>query len=349
MIKLTKEIKNTKEYSELSTVLKNARNTRPVLVSGLCEGAELAFALSVCEDCRDKGVLVIMSDEKKANKMANTLSANGLRAYTYLYRDMLFRNIASSHEPEHERLKTLCMLLNASCDVVVTTSDAMLQFTLSPEKLDSCSMMIEYEQEYELDDIVSFLEKSRYVRTEMVDGVGQYSCRGGILDICAPGCQNPDRLDFFGSTIDSMGYFDIITQRTIEPCTELFLSPCREVLQDKEAQDAIEKVISQRLRYVKNDGVKERLAEELECIKSGRELYCIDKYISVVYPEKNCLLDYCGGMQVIAFDYPTIEQRQKAKDTIEIQNITDMLQRGEISPKNAEYTYGTPKLDEYIF
>ncbi|MBO5744947.1 MAG: transcription-repair coupling factor, partial [Clostridia bacterium] len=302
-----------------------------------------------CEDCRDKGVLVIMSDEKKANKMANTLSANGLRAYTYLYRDMLFRNIASSHEPEHERLKTLCMLLNASCDVVVTTSDAMLQFTLSPEKLDSCSMMIEYEQEYELDDIVSFLEKSRYVRTEMVDGVGQYSCRGGILDIFAPGCQNPVRLDFFGSTIDSMGYFDIITQRTIEPCTELFLSPCREVLQDKEAQDAIEKVISQRLRYVKNDGVKERLAEELECIKSGRELYCIDKYISVVYPEKNCLLDYCGGMQVIAFDYPTIEQRQKAKDTIEIQNITDMLQRGEISPKNAEYTYGTPKLDEYIF
>lgn len=349
MIKLTDEIRKTKEYMQLSAVLKNPNSSRPILVSGLCEGAEISFAVSICEDCRNTGVLVIMSDEKKVNRMANILSSFGLKTVTYLYRDMLLRNIASSHDPEHERLRTLCALLNAECDVVVTTAEAMLQFTISPERLDAGSMTIKYEEEYEIEDIISFLENNRYVRTEMVDGVGQYSRRGGILDIFAPGTANPVRMDFFGSSIDTMGYFDIISQRTVENCEELFLSPCREVLQSEEAEREIEKLINQRIRYVKNDGVKERLREELECVKSHRELYCIDKYISVVYPEKSCLLDYCNGMQILAFDYPTTVQRQKAKDEIEIQTVTDLLQKGEISPKNAEYTYGTPKLEEAVF
>ncbi|MBE6543805.1 MAG: transcription-repair coupling factor [Ruminococcaceae bacterium] len=349
MVKITDEIRKTKEYSELTEVLKNPKNSRPILVSGLCEGAEISFAVSVCEDFRDRGVLVVMPDEKKASRMANTLTSYGLKAVTYLYRDMLMRNIASSHDPEHERLRTLCSLLNAECDVVVTTSEAMLQFTISPERLEEGSMTVKYDEEYEIEDIISFLERNRYVRTEMVDGVGQYSQRGGILDIFAPGTANPVRMDFFGSSIDTMGYFDIISQRTVEHCEELFLSPCREVIQTPAAEEEIEKIISNRIRYAKIDGVKERLKEELECVKSHRELYCIDKYISVVYPEKSCLLDYCGGMQVLAFDYPTTVQRQKAKDEIELQTVTDLLQKGEISPKNSEFTYGTGKLEEYIF
>ena len=139
MVKLTDEIRYTKEYIELSDILKNPKNTRPILVSGLCEGAEISFAVSVCEDCRDRGTLIVMSDEKKANRMASILSNYGIKTCTYLYRDMLLRNIPSSHEPEHERLRTLCTLLNAKCDAVVTTSDAMLQFTISPEKLYSTS------------------------------------------------------------------------------------------------------------------------------------------------------------------------------------------------------------------
>ncbi len=349
MIKLTNEIRKTKEYEELSGVIKNAKNTRPVLVSGLCEGAELSLAVSISEDCRDRGTLIICSDEKKASRMAGVLTSYGIKTCTYLYRDMLMRNIPSSHEPEYERMKTLCALLNASCDAVVTTSDALLQFTLSPERLDEGSMTISYNEEYEIDDIVDFLEKNKYTRTEMVDGVGQYSKRGGILDIFAPGSANPVRMDFFGSSIDTMGYFDVITQRTIENCEELFLSPCREVIQSPQAEGEIEKLILSRLKQVKNDATKEHLKGELECVRSHRELYSIDKYISAVYPEKNCLLDYCGGMQVLAFDYPATEQHQKTKDQLEIQNITDLLQKGEVSPKIAEYTYTVQKLDEYIF
>ena len=161
MIKITDEIRHTKEYSELTQILKNTKNTRPILVSGLCEGAESAFALSVCEDCRDSGVLIVMPDEKKANRIANVLTSYGVETRTFLYRDMLLRNIASSHEPEHERLRTLCTLLNAGCDAVVTTSDAMLQFTISPEKLDESSMTIRFDEEYNVEEIVAFLEKNK--------------------------------------------------------------------------------------------------------------------------------------------------------------------------------------------
>ncbi len=350
-MRLTDEIKNTKEYISLCSSLKAKGNRLPFLVSGLCEGAELSLAVSLVDDCRDSGSLIIMPDEKRASKMAAVLSQYGFNVKTYLYRDMLFRNMPSSHDAEYERLKTLCSLLSASCDVVVTTSDAALQLTIPPDILDSSSMSISSGVEYEMDDIVDFLEKNQYKRTEMVDGGGQYSKRGGILDIFTPGSEYPVRIEFFGNEIDSMRYFDIINQRTVSDsgCEEIFIAPCREVIIDEGSKQEIEKAITSRIRAVKENGVAKHLSEELDAVRSGRELYSADKYISLVYPEHSCLFDYCSGMQLMVFDYKEVEKRQKAKDEIEGQTIVDLLSKGEISPKYAQYTYTFSRLEEEVF
>ena len=349
MIRLVEEIKKSREYSEMLLTINQEHNSRPIMVSGLCEGAEICLAASIANDCRDRGCLIILPDEKRVHRMSEVLSECGLKCFTYIYRDMMYRNIASSHDGEYERIRTLHALLNVECDVVITTSDAALQFTIPPEKLESSSFIIDINKEYDVEEIVDFLAKNKYKRCDMVDGVGQFSQRGGILDIYAPGEKSPVRIDFFGDSIDSMGYFDIISQRRIENCEKITITPCREVFYSKEEADELIKLISARLRYVKDEYTKNSLKDELSCLEAGIELYCADKYISAIYKEKNCFLDYCNGMQTIAFDYDLIEQRQKAKDTIENENVVALLSKGEISPKIAEYTYNVSKLEDYVF
>ena len=68
----------------------------------------------------------------------------------------------------------------------------------------------------------------------MVEGAGQFSLRGGILDLFSPGEENPVRVEFFGDTVDSMSYFDIRSQRRNERLTEFSLMPAKEVLFDSD-------------------------------------------------------------------------------------------------------------------
>lgn len=64
----------------------------------------------------------------------------------------------------------------------------------------------------------------------MVEGVGQFSVRGGILDLFSPDDQNPVRIEFWGDTVDTMAHFDIISQRRTDNVDKLTLMPSTEIV-----------------------------------------------------------------------------------------------------------------------
>ncbi|MBQ8911347.1 MAG: hypothetical protein IJY89_02110, partial [Clostridia bacterium] len=348
MVDLTKAISKEKEFSELLLTLRGqcdpsySGSRRPSVVTGLCEGAEFAFVNSLFPHLEELGydcMLLLVADEKKANRLALWLESYGRRAYVYLGRDLFFHSASASHEFEHERLFVLCKLIKGEIDCVITTPDALLQYTVPPIRLRAMEKTIKMNDPCAPEELVAVLENAGYHRCDMVEAVGQYSKRGGIIDIFSPSAPNPVRIDYFDEDIDRMGYFDVMSQRRIEECDTFTVLPTREVLADESAKKRVLSLIKSQLKSKTSASPEgQRLKEEADCLESGREATFLDKYLPVVYPEKKCLLDYLGYALPVVLEYGACINRLEGRAEMERTQMIALLKDGTITSKNAEFS-----------
>ncbi len=342
---ITKHIKKEREYSELLQVIKNQSTSRiahPARFIGLCEGAKNALISALCEDTSynfsENPMLLIVSDEKEMMKSYNALSELGLSAVLYRYRDFVFYNITSSREYEHERLRAMTSIIENSCDIVITTADAALQYTIPQERLINSIMTVSSDDTVEIEKLKAFFIDSGYVFVDMVDGIGQFSIRGGIIDFFSPSSESPVRIELFGDEIDSMSYFDIISQRRTDAVTSIKITPAKEVIVNSIAREEIKKVIDSQLKKLKDFKIKDILLSEKESVLSNAELNFSDKYMSIIYPEKECLLDYFGAETiVICAEYSSITERISSYEWHQKQAVLSLLEDGVVPSSIAEY------------
>lgn len=133
----------------------------------------------------------------------------------YPVRDPVLYNIVSSHDTEHERIAVLTAIAEDDIDVVVTVPDAAIQYTIPRGRLEKATMTVSEGETHDIAALSAFLVSAGYVRGNLVDGKGQFSVRGGIVDIFPPQLPSPVRIEFFGDEIDSVYSFDIMTQRRV--------------------------------------------------------------------------------------------------------------------------------------
>jgi len=178
------------EYRALAEDLGRALGARslPFAVAGLCDGAADALLCALVADTRDRrrgAVLVLLPEEKECLRQRELLCAFGIRAAFYTARDLTFYNITASHEYEYERLKVLWGLLGGDFDVVLTTPDAALGYTVSRERLAAATITLDRDTVLEPSTLADRLVAAGYVRVDLVEGPGQFALRGGIVDIYA--------------------------------------------------------------------------------------------------------------------------------------------------------------------
>ncbi len=313
---------------------------RPVLATGLSDGAKYAFCACLCEDTgkeKKSPSLIICGDEKESMKMYAALTELGLKCLIYPERDFSFNNIACSHEYEQERIGVLTAVLDRTADCVIAAPSAALQYTMP------VAVLKKYKRKYAVDDTADLTELSEflvscgYTRVTSVDGVGQFSVRGGIIDVYPPGSPEPYRAELFGDMIDSIGEFDIITQRRTENAPSFSLYPVREVLPDKDSVEKIKTLIRAQLKKAQRDDVRKMLLSELDSLDSAAIPDFADKYINVVYPEKQTLLDYFDDALVICDSPNAIADRIKGSDKADELTAALMVEHAQINGKYAEY------------
>jgi len=365
---LTEGIKKDREYTELLKAVidsKTARVPKPILVSGLCDGATDAVYLSLIEDTKKKDkrtLLIICSEEKECVRLKHMLRSFGYKSAFYVGRDLTFYNITASHEYEHERLKVLSGIMDGSLDVVITTPDAALSYTIPPEQLVSSNMRLEYAKtEISISEFVSRLIAAGYVRVEMVEAAGQFALRGGIIDvypafgtftdidgqICSGSL--PFRIELFGDEIDRMEIFDPSTQRITSAIDVVEFSPARELLLDDNKLNELKKVIEDWRSKSKDDRARAEMKAELEALDSTGEINFIDKYITLVYPERTCLLDYFGPRSTVFIKNTTaVWERAKAAEWHMNQTVEELLNSGTIAPKYTDYSKPQSSLEVFI-
>ena len=241
-----------------------------------------------------KRALVVAADEAEAQRFTEDLKSLGLNPANYPLRDFNFRDSAvSSHEYERQRLRALSRLRDGSCDCIVSCIDAALQLTLGPEELDRRLFTLSSGQALSIDQLLSALTSCGSTREDQIEGPGQFSRRGGIVDFFSPTAPLPVRVEFWGDEIDSISSFDPATQRRTDPLPEVTLAPCTEVIpQNRAALIKRIEALSKSLRGKRAPKAKEILMAEAQKLADGLSIGCMDKYLPLVYERPATLFDY---------------------------------------------------------
>lgn len=299
------------EYMQLRQAVES--NALPAVATGL-SGIHKATIINALVQDTNKTALLLAADEAEAQRICQDLTSMGLRSFIYPTRDFTFRNVESaSREYEHQRIQVLSRILKHDCDVVVACMDAALQYTIPPNELEGRMIELKKGQTVSLEQVVQSLVRCGYVRAEQIDGTGQFAVRGGILDFFTPDAPYPVRIEFWGDEIDTMGLFDLESQRRTETVNSVMLAPSVEVLIDCPAElaDKIEKHASS-LRGKTAPKAKEILQMECDQLRNGRHFHCADKYITMLYDRTATLLDYFSLNDTLVF----VSEFHKGKERI---------------------------------
>ncbi|MFN2530620.1 MAG: transcription-repair coupling factor, partial [Pyrinomonadaceae bacterium] len=102
--------------------------------------------------------------------------------------------------------------------------------TVTPEEIRNAGTVLKRDHDYSPEDLIDKLIATGYVREDPVSSIGEFSMRGGILDVWPPGCDAPVRMEFFGDTIDSLREFDPATQLSTHQLEVVDIAPMREFI-----------------------------------------------------------------------------------------------------------------------
>jgi transcription-repair coupling factor (superfamily II helicase) len=132
-------------------------------------------------------------------------------------------------ETLERRALTLWHLARGRGRFALLSSRALVRRTIAPQQIQQLGAVLKRDEDYPPEDLVELLLASGYVREDPVGAVGEFSMRGGILDVWSPGERAPVRVEFFGDTVDSIRRFDAGTQLSIEQLQTTEVVPMREL------------------------------------------------------------------------------------------------------------------------
>ena len=332
----------------------SAKNPKPVIINGLSSGAADAFIAETVTEMRKMSsapVLIVVGTDSERDRLSAVLLSAEIAAFSYKPRDFVFHNISASHDVERERLSVLSKVMRGECDAVVTTPSAALSYTVPEEVLMNITLSLECGDNVSPEELVERLSTLGFARVDSVESAGQFSRRGGIVDLWYNASENPVRIEFFGDEIDRMVTFDPITQRSIAPSGPIEFTPAEEVLVSASARSKILSAVESLLKNAKSEEIKARLASEKASISSSLSLDFKDKYFGLVYEKCECLLDYFSTYKrcsVLLIETNSVKEEMKMRLDALSSERSSMLEMGLTTADAARYTADSSYFDKFL-
>ena len=272
-----------------------ARGDTPAQLTGLGPVHRAQIAAAV-RQAAQRPLLMLCADERDADRLAADLRLLTGKTVTVLpRREWQLRPSAASRDWEHRRLQALYDMADA--EIVVATADAMTQRSIPPEVLAQNTFALTADGRYDTADLTRRLIAAGYARADQVEGPGQFALRGGILDVFSPGMDQPVRCEFFDDEVDSLGWFDVSTQRRVVNSRSARIRPAGEVLPHRSggtAAEAAARLESAAARTKGESGRRLRVTvnADAEQLRQGLTPAGADRYMAAVYPEMTTAFDY---------------------------------------------------------
>ena len=320
-------------------MIQNIRlHNTPLLCVGLSAIHKAHFLYAASEDL-DCPILLLCQDDLAAARLTadiNAMAGNSKElACLFPSRDFCYRQMETiSGEYEQQRLGVLSRIQAGEVRIVVASAQAAASRTISPEQLQKGTFQLSVEpgkgEQMTMEQLVVRLSESGYIRRDQVDGVCQYSVRGGILDIFPPKESNPVRIEFWGDDVDTISYFELDSQRRTDSIDTLSISPAREVLfEDGELQEKLRRLIDSLGNRKATENAKAILQKDLDRIESGLELDSYDKYFPLT-GRFTTLLDYFQDAAVFFSEYTDMKETLRAQWVQFQEDMKVLLEEGQL-------------------
>ncbi len=201
-------------------------------VEGISPSA-FPFIISAVFSEKPNQYLVITENSQKAQDLFTDLTCLLSEDQVFLlppWETLPYEPVVIPEKTEGERISVLYRILSGTPGVFVTCVEAAIRRVPEPGFFLKKGLLLEKNQEYPFDDIIETLVSYGYTREPMIETRGEFSVKGGIIDVFLPAMDDPVRLDFFGDTLDDIRLFDADTQVSSEKLKKITLYPRRELL-----------------------------------------------------------------------------------------------------------------------
>jgi len=315
----------------------SARRT-PVQLVGLSHIHKALFAAGWMQTAKRRAVMLV-GDEAEAARMTEDLRALGVRAIQLPARELSLRQMeSSSREYEQMRLGTLAAMTEGGYDCVVACADAAIQYTIPPDTLLERTIELVAGAPLPVADLPAALTAAGYERCAQIEGPGQFAVRGGIVDVYPAACPYPIRLELWGDTIDTLGYFDLLTQRRTEPLEAVAVPPAAEIMYDDPVALAADiEALAAAQRGKKAPVVKENLMRDADRLRGGTHPGSMDKYLPLIYPVKANLFTYMRDALLFVSEPARVRERVRTYLWQLEQDETALLEEGLLCRGLMEY------------
>ncbi|MFY9607960.1 MAG: transcription-repair coupling factor [Blastocatellia bacterium] len=214
-----------------------AAGERTVIVSGLAGGARSLILASIEKKTGRRVVLVTRSNREVEEFLSEVeffySALGGANSPGVLTIPALEADPYDGTSPHAEALEQRALALHRAATgearILLISIGALAERTVAPQALNSSGITLRTGEDMPPELIVDLLIAGGYVRQEPVGAVGEFSLRGGILDVFSPSHDAPHRVEFFGDTVESIREFDPETQRSVNRVGETIIVPMREL------------------------------------------------------------------------------------------------------------------------
>ena len=333
-------IKTEPDYARL--LKSTLQNSLPVAASGL-SGVHKAVVSAALAAHTGKKISLITPDEQTAVSLKDDLVSLGLNCLIFTSRDYNLQRVTGySKEYEHKRIDTLSRVLDRAFDVVLIPVDAAVQYTLPPYVLAENIITVNLADSLDIPQFCERLVNMGYVRSELCEGVGQFAVRGGIIDVFATGSDSPVRIELWGDEVDSISYFDTVTQRRADSIDSIKIYPANELPFDRQALALnLENYLQSTKKLTARQ--QEFINQDILALNAGLSV-SPDLYIPFLYEKTATVFDYLDDCITVVCESGNINERLKSIFTIEKEDITASLESGKLCPKSAKLRLSATEL-----
>ena len=339
------------EYDNLVQALKSGKG--PLQVTGTLDSQKVHLMYELGEASAFAWKLVVTYDDTRAKEIYDDLRSFTSRVWLYPAKDLLFYS-ADIHGNlmARQRIAVLRRLMEDREGVVVTTMDGLMDHLLPLKYLREQSITVESGQVIDLDAWKERLIAMGYERVAQVDGMGQFSIRGGIVDIFPLTEEVPVRIELWDDEVDSIRTFDLESQRSVEQLENITIYPAAEVVLSGEQlaagirrlekeEKTYEKALREQHKPEEAHRIHTIIGELRSGLDEGWRIGGLDAYIRYFCPDTVSFLEYFPqGESVIYLDEPA---RLKEKgETVELEfreSMVHRLEKGYLLPGQTELLY----------
>ncbi|MDM5314406.1 transcription-repair coupling factor [Fictibacillus sp. b24] len=311
------------------------------LVAGL-SGSARTMLISSLHENTGKPQLVVTHNLFQAQKLYEDLTSLLSEDEVYLYpvNDLISSEMAiSSPELKSQRIEALNYLSQSSKGVIITPVAGLRRYLPPVDVWKQSGLSFKMGEDIDPDQILNKLVAMGYERTSMVQTPGEFSVRGGIIDIYPLTEKNPLRIELFDTEIDSIRYFEAETQRSQDKVEQISIAPAEELILFEEhynkAAERIDAKLATTLKNIKDNSLKETLVENISYetgrLREQQQFQSMYKYASLFYEQPASLLNYISSDSLIIMDeIGRIQETSQQLDKEEAEWQTALLEHGEL-------------------